>query len=450
MELQSVHATTQPNIVFILVDDQRNTTLGVAGDPLARTPTIDTLAREGIRFTNAFVTTSICAASRASIMTGLTERTHGYTFGAPPVSSNHIETSYPVQLRIAGYQTAFFGKFGFKLEEDDAHEKMFDVYSIRDRPYLRRSDDGEVRHIDEMNTEEAIAFIESASSERPFSLSISFSSSHAEDNDKANHYPSISAVEGIFDEVHFPPPRLGEAKIFDGQPEFLKNSLNRERYFWRWDTPEKYQKNMRGYYGLLAGVDTMIQRVLDTLDRQGLAENTVVVYAADNGYYMGDRGFAGKWSHYEESLRIPLIVYDPRQPQENRGRVIDEMVLNIDIAATVLDLANVEPPKRYQGNSLKPFLDGHDSPDWRSDFFAEHRMNHPKIPTWEGVRGERYVYARYDGQSPSYEFLHDLQVDPGQFKNFAGEPEYESILSRMRIRCDARRDEYVHARNEEP
>jgi len=444
--LQTAHAAAQPNIVFFLVDDQRNTTLGVSGDSFARTPTIDKLARDGVRFTNAFVTTSICAASRASILTSLTERTHGYTFGAPPVSSDHIQASYPTQLKTAGYQTAFFGKFGIKIEDEGQIEHMFDAHSFRDRPYLRKSNSSKVRHIDELNTAEAIAFIDSTTNDKPFCLSVFFSSGHAEDSDKVNHYPSIPAVEGMFDDVRFPAPRLGAASVFDSQPEFLKNSMNRERFFWRWDTQEKYQKNMRGYYRLISGVDVMIRRALDALDQQGITENTVIIYAADNGYYMGDRGFAGKWSHYEESLRIPMIVYDPRQPDANRGRVSDEMVLNIDIGATILDLAAVDQPNHYQGSSLKPFMNGDVPPDWRTDFFVEHRMQHPKIPTWEGVRSERYVYARYDGQSPPYEFLQDLAVDPDQLKNFAGESEYESILSYMRTRCDALRANYVDAR----
>jgi arylsulfatase A-like enzyme len=212
--------------------------------------------------------------------------------------------------------------------------------------------------------------------------------------------------------------------------------MNRKRYFWRWDTPEKYQKNMKAYFRMLSGIDRVIGRLRNELEKQGLADNTVIIYMADNGYYMGDRGFAGKWSHYEQSLRVPLIVYDPRLPKTNRGAVRDEMALNIDVPATILQLAGVKIPARYQGRSLSPLLQGKHASLWRNDFFCEHLLDNPEIPKWEGVRGERYVYASYFEQEPVYEFLHDLEADPDQLVNLAADPEYREILAAMSKRCD--------------
>jgi arylsulfatase A-like enzyme len=432
---------TPPNILFVLVDDQRNTTLGIAGDPIVQTPTIDRLAKQGVRFENAFVTTAICMASRASILTGLTERTHGYSLGNPPVPSRFIQTAYPSVLRSAGYTTAFYGKFGVRME-GDPKDALFDSFGSRDRPYLKKQPDGSIRHVDEINTEQAVDFLAAYEKDAPFCLSISFSSTHAEDSDKENHYPSIDAVNGMYEDVTFPEPRLSAPEIYENQPELLKNSLNRVRYFWRWDTPEKYQKNMRAYYRLTSGVDVMVKRILDALEKTGMAENTVVIYTADNGYYMGDRGFAGKWSHYEESLRVPLIIFDPRLPQQYRGKVLDPMVLNLDLAPTMLDFAGVTIPERYQGRSLVPWLKSSDGTDWREDFFAEHRAVHPKIPTWEGVRTRQFVYARYDGQDPPFEFLHDLNTDPNQLNNVASDPSYDDKLQLLRNRADNLRDRY--------
>jgi arylsulfatase A-like enzyme len=437
-------ADNRPNILFIFVDDQRNDKIGCTGDPIAKTPHIDAFAEKGTIFENAFVTTSICAASRASVLTGLTERTHGYTFGKPPVPAPFTRTSYPALLRKAGYRTGFIGKFGCKMEEREA-AGLFDVFESRDRPYLRKQKDGSIRHIDDINMEQAIDFVESCKPDQPFCLSVSFSSCHAEDSDKENHYPPIDAVKDLYSDVTFPDPELGDPEIFEKQPAFLQESLNRERYFWRWDTPEKYQKNMRGYYRLISGVDYMIGRIQSTLEKQGLAENTVIIYAGDNGYYMANRGFAGKWSHYEESLRIPLIVYDPRRPLHRRA---PEMALNIDIPATMLELAGVAVPGHYQGRGLLALVRGDDSGDWREDFFAEHRMEHEKIPKWEGVRAQRYVYACYDGQEPPCEFLHDLEKDPDQLQNFAGDPEYAAVLDKMRKRCAELRERYLSARPE--
>ncbi len=433
----------QPNILFLLIDDQRNDTLGCAGHPIIKTPVIDSLAEEGLRFRNAFVTTSICAASRASILTGLYERTHGYTFGKPPVRAQHLSQSYPVLLRSAGYRTGFIGKFGMQSELKPDTE-LFDYFMpIGRSPYFKEQSDGSMRHETELAGDRAIDFLNTNPEDKPFCLSVSFNSVHAEDDDQENHFPWPKAVDGMYEDVEIPEPRLSDSSIFDALPDFMKKSMNRKRYFWRWDTPEKYQKNMKAYFRMISGVDQVIGRIRQTLEKQNLADNTIIIYTADNGYYMGDRGFAGKWSHYDQSLRIPFIIYDPRVSKNRRGRVSDEMVLNIDAPATMLDLAGLTVPAQYQGCSAAPLLKDSISPEWREDFFCEHLMDHPDIPKWEGVRGKRYVYARYFEQDPVYEFLHDLKTDPNQLINLAVNPEYNDVLEKMRTRCDTLKAIYM-------
>ena len=436
----------QPNILFFLVDDQRNDTLGCAGHPIIKTPNVDRLAREGVRFENAFVTTSICAASRATIFTGLYERTHGYTFGKPPIRQGDVQNSYPVQLRAAGYRTGFIGKFGVRLEGGrKSIDAMFDYFNTPGGPRYIKQKDGTLRHSSEVMGDRAIEFFDAQPKDKPFCLSISFHAVHAVDGNKSpgrGHYPWPKAVEGMYRDVKIPAPRLGDPAIFKSQPEFLRNSMNRDRYFWRWDTPEKYDTNMRAYFRMLSGVDGVIGRVLAGLKKAGLADNTVVVYTGDNGYYMGDRGFAGKWSHYEQSLRVPLIVYDPRAAKAQRGKLDTHMALNVDLPATFLDLAGVKVPAAYQGRSLTGLLKGESPKNWRKDFFCEHLMNNAKIPKYEGVRGSRYVYARYFEQKPVYEFLHDLKEDPDQLKNLAGDKAYRAALKQMRARCDELRGKY--------
>jgi len=439
---RAAHAASRPNLIFFLTDDQRNDTLGCAGHPIVKTPVIDQLARGGLRFENAFVTTSICAASRASLFTGLHERTHKYTFGTPPIAKDHTDRSYPALLREAGYRTGFVGKFGVSVTKG-AKEEMFNYFRALGRnPYFKKQKDGSLRHLTEIAGDHAIEFLEADTGERPFCLSVSFNASHAEDSDKKDHYPWPHAVDGMYDDITVPSPRLADAAIYDRHPAFLKESINRERFFWRWDTAEKYQKNIRAYFRMLSGIDHVIGRVRQALKKQGLADNTVIIYSGDNGYYMGQRGFAGKWSHYEESLRIPLIVYDPRPQAAMRGRVLDPMTLNIDIPATLLDLAGVAVPDAYQGRSLTPWMQGA-VPNWRRDFFCEHLMDvGARIPKWEGVRARRYVYARYFEQQPVYEFLHDLKNDPDQLKNLALDPGHVRVLKRLRSRTDALRDSY--------
>jgi len=405
----------RPNILFLLVDDQRNDTLGCAGHPIIKTPVIDSLAARGVRFRNAFVTTSICAASRACILTGLYERTHRYTFGTPPLSPAHMAESYPALLRAAGYRTGFIGKYGVRTE-GEPEPSMFDFFKPHiGNPYFKKQPDGTLRHETEVAGDRAVEFLEGNPKGKPFCLSISFCASHAADWDLENHFPWPKAVDGMYEDVKIPSPRLSDPTIFANHPEFLKTSMNRKRYFWRWDTPEKYQKNMKGYFRMLSGIDRVIGRLRNELEKRDLADNTVIIYMADNGYYMGDRGFAGKWSHYDH---------------------------NIDIPATMLQLAGVKIPTHYQGRSLSPFLQGKHTSDWRNDFFCEHLLDNLDIPKWEGVRGERYVYARYFEQKPVYEFLHDLETDPEQLVNLAADPEYREILAAMRKRCDELKNKY--------
>ena len=427
----------RPNIVFFLSDDHRADQMSCAGHPILKTPTMDQLAKEGTRFTNMFVTTSICAASRATIFTGLYERGHHYTFRTVPLAAELTTQSYPTRLREAGYRTGFIGKFGVGVQQGE-REKMFDYFKPLNRaPYFKKQADGSERHITEICADRAIEFLDQQDADQPFCLSISYNAPHAEDGDKENHYPWPKAMDGMYDDVTVPAPRLSEPEVFESQPEFLKKSLNRDRWFWRWDTPEKYQKNIKGYYRMLSGVDHSMRRVLDHLDSLNLADNTIIIFTGDNGYYLGSRGFAGKWSHYEESLRTPLIIVDPRLPASERGKTVDAMTLNVDLAATMLDYAGVPIPDSYQGRSLKPWVSGNAPSDWRTETLIEHLMHYPGgIPKYEGVRGQRWVYARYFEQEPVFEFLHDLETDPDQLQNLATDPKYAKQLETMRKRCE--------------
>ncbi len=440
--LARAEPATRPNILFLLVDDQRHDTLGCAGHGIIKTPVVDSLAADGVRFSNAFVTTSICAASRASILTGLYERTHGYTFGTPPVRADRMAQSYPALLRDAGYRTGFIGKYGVKTE-GALEADLFDFYKPHGLPFFKKQPDGTTRHETEVAGDRAIEFLRGAPKAQPFCLSISFNAAHADDGNKEDHFPWPRAMDGMYDELTIPAPRLSAPEIFEELPTFLKTSMNRKRYFWRWDTPEKYQRNMKAYYRMISGIDRVIGRIRDELEELHLADNTVIIYMADNGYYMGDRGLAGKWSHYDQSLRVPLIVYDPRLETEGRGQVRTEMVLNVDIAPTLLALAGVNVPGHYQGQSLVLLLSsGTAAEGWRTEFFCEHLMQHGDIPKWEGVRGERYVYARYFEQTPVYEFLHDLKTDPDQLVNLAGQPDHQDLVVQMRKRCDELKGRY--------
>ncbi len=440
--IQSTRAAASPNIIFFLSDDHRSDFLSIANHPVVKTPNIDGLAKQGVRFTNMFVTTSICAASRATIFTGLYERTHKYTFGTPPIANAHCDASYPILLRKAGYTTGFIGKFGVAIPRA-YRPKMFDYFKpLHRHPYFKKQPDGSKRHITQLAGDHAIQFIDQQKPDKPFQLSVSFNAPHAEDADKKNHYPHPKVVQHLYKDVTIPKPHLSDPAVFNAHPQFLRKSMNRDRYFWRWDTPEKFQKNAKDYFRMISGVDYAIGRVVKHLKQKKLLQNTVIIFTGDNGYYLASRGFAGKWSHFEESLRVPLVIFDPRIPKDKRHRVNKKMVLNLDIAPTILAYANITPPKLHQGRPLKPLVDDAPVKNWRTDFLCEHLMDHPAIPKWVGVRDQRYVYARYFQQNPPYEFLHDLKTDPQQLKNLVADPVYKQTLAKMRLRTNDLRDQH--------
>ena len=381
-------SSARPNILFFLTDDHRFDVMGCAGHPIVQTPTMDKLAKNGVRFRNAFVTTSICAASRASILTSMYERTHRFTFGTPPIRSDYVGVSYPMLLKLAGYRTGFIGKFGVSMAQQ-GQKKVFDFFRpVNRNPYFRKDKAGKLRWIEDIAGDHAVEFLQTCKKDQPWCLSISFNASHAEDRDKKNHYPYPESVGELYKDRKMPEPRLGDEKIFKSQPKFLRESMNRDRFFWRWDTKEKYQKNVRNYFRMLSGVDNVMARVLAEVENQGFADNTIVIFCGDNGYYLANRGFAGKWSHYEDSLRIPMIIFDPRLPPAQRGREVDDIALNVDVPATMLDYAGIKRSKLHQGHSLRPIVEGKKVDNWRTDFFCEHLMENRSIPRWEGGRGE--------------------------------------------------------------
>ena len=436
------HTPTRPNFLLLYADDQRNHTLGCAGHPIVKTPNIDRLAKNGVRFENAYVTTSTCWVGRASLFTGCYERKHLYKVSSGSLSSDLCNSSYFAVLKRAGYRTGHLGKEHVVISPKSA-SAMWDVRrKIGRSPFFKDQPDGTKRHETQILGDWGINFLNEQPKDKPFCLQISFNATHAEDNDRRpgiGHFPWPKVTDGMYEDQTMPLPPLNDPAIHEAQPGFLKKSLNRKRYFWRWDTPEKYQTNMRAYFRMISGIDHVVGRLVNELKKQGLAENTVIIYTADNGYYLGDRGFAGKWTHYQESLRVPLIVHDPRLPESKKGKVLPQMALNSDLASTMIQLAGLPIPQAHTGRSLAPLIRGKQASDRRKDFLCEFLAVPQTIPLWEGVHGENATYARYyvDGPNePPYEFLHDLKKDPQQLINLASESGAKTLLKRMRNRCD--------------
>ncbi|MEL6106966.1 MAG: sulfatase-like hydrolase/transferase [Planctomycetota bacterium] len=437
-------AAERPNIVFFFTDDQTISTLGCYGNPVVQTPNIDELARRGTRFENAFVSHSICWVSRTTILSGLVGRSFGTPAQPDVARPDAVETLYSDRLRDAGYRTGYFGKWHAKMPKGYKPGDHFDEFeAIGRRPFYKKQPDGSLRHETELIVDRGIEFIKNQPQGKPFALNLWFNACHAEDGDRRpgiGHFPWPRAVDGMYEDVEIYPPKLNDPAIFDAQPEFLKTSINRERFFWRWNTRQKYETNMRAYFRMVSGIDGAIGRFQAALEQAGLSDNTIIVYSADNGYHMGNRGFAGKWSHYEEALRVPMIIFDPRVAQAEQGKVVDAAALNVDLPATFLDWAGVTIPARYQGRSLKPIVESVVPKDWRTETFHEHFAVRNRIPAFEGVRDSDFKYVRYFDFD--HEFLHDLNRDPDELVNLVDDPKYADVLIAMRERTAKRVAQY--------
>jgi choline-sulfatase len=432
-------AANPPNIVFFLADDQTTNTLGCYGNEVIKTPNIDRLADQGTRFENAFVSQPICWVSRTTILTGLTGRSYGTSSNPDVARPDAVKTLYTDILREKGYLTAHFGKWHAKMPKGWKREDHFDVFQdIGRNPFYKEQPDGSLRHETDLIVDRGIDFIKTQAKDKPFAMNLWFNACHAEDGDRRpgiGQFPWPESTNGMYEDITIAPPRLSDPAIFEKLPEFFQNSITRERYFWRWNTPEKYQTNIRAYYRMVSGIDNAIGRFMKALDEAGLTENTIIVYSADNGYLMGNRGLAGKWSHYEESTRVPLIIRDPRVSKDKQGQVTDAIALNLDLPSTFLDWAGIKPPDRYQGASLQPIVSSGKPKDWRTESFHEHFAVRERIPAFEGIRNERFKYDRYFDNDQ--EFLHDLTKDPDELINLASDPEYAEVLKSMRERTTA-------------
>ncbi|WP_044209230.1 sulfatase-like hydrolase/transferase [Flammeovirga sp. OC4] len=433
----------QPNIIFILTDDQRWNALGYAGNKYATTPEMDKLAEQGTYFRNAIVTTPICSASRSSIFTGVHERSHRYTFQTDDMREQYMENAYPLVLKEAGYYTGFFGKFGVKYA---GKEKMFDEmedydreYKYKDyRGYYNKTIDGDTVHLTRYTGQKGLDFLENVPENQPFSLSLCFSAPHAHDGAPKQYFWQEDPDQ-LYQDMEMPAPALSEDKYYEALPQIVKDGFNKTRWFWRNDTPEKYQHSTKGYYRMIYGVDQEITKIRKKLEEKGLADNTVIILMGDNGFFLGERQISGKWLMYDNSIRVPMIIFDPRGKEHHD---IDQMALNIDITATLADLAGAEVPSAWHGKSLMPFVNGEAETFDRDTVLVEHLWEFDHIPPSEGVRTSEWKYLRYVNDK-SIEELYNLKKDPRETKNLAKKSKYRKILEEFRAKNDELGERYA-------
>lgn len=427
------NVTERMNVVMLVIDDTRWDSIGAAGNPVVRTPRLDALAAEGIRFTQARVATAICMTSRASLLTGQYMSRHGIDRFGKPLAPEAFARTYAGVLRGAGFWTGYVGKY------DVGAPRAGDFDFLRayhGRHWIAGADGGRT-HVTEQNARDAVEFLRTRPRGRPFLLSVGYFAAHAEDSAKEQYLPQDWSA-ALYQGVSVRPSPLGDRKYLDALPPFLSSDANegRVRFRWRFDTPERYQEYMIRYYRLITEVDAAVGRLVAELKAQGVYENTLIAFIGDNGYFHGDRGLADKWYPYEQALRVPLIVRDPRLPASRRGATRDQLVLNIDLAPTLIAAAGLPVPPAVQGRDLSPLYLQEVPPRWREEFFYEHPTitSRDRIPASQGVirRDWKYVYW----PEFEYEQLFNLDDDPDELRNRAADQAHADALGRMRRALD--------------
>ena len=421
----SLHAADRkPNFLFVYTDDQRWDAMGVvqreqgerARFPWFKSPNMDRLATEGVRFRNAFVTLSLCAPSRASFLTGRYNHLNGIIDNNTEFPADSV--THASLLRAAGYRTAYIGKW--HMGSQRGQRPGFD-YSASFIGHGRYNDcPVEINGVstptqgwlDDVSTDFAIDFMKQ-NKDRPFAMVVGFKSPHSPRGGKNLPERLRNLYAG---ETSRTTPNMGVPAIYNAPdpvtgksaPGLADNAVHLD------------------YLRHVTGADENLGRLLNTLDALGLAEDTVVVYASDNGYFLGEHCLGDKRAIYEESLRIPMLVRYPRLFP--KGQVLDEMVLNIDLAPTFLDLAGLPVHSGMQGVSWKALAAGQKPANWRQSFLAEYFKELGSTPTFVGIRTPTEKLVRYKGREEWTEVF-DLALDPYEVKNLADDPARKAKLS---------------------
>ena len=377
-------------------------------------------------------------ASRATCLTGRTERSHECNFYYRDLAKAHWDESYPVLLRKAGYQTGFIGKFGVKVKgySEGLPESDFDrFYAFQGQgSYFPKGKKGP--HSSSGMADQAIDFLKkSQSRKQPFCLSISF---------KAPHLPlnPDPVYKDLYKNIIPYEPGPKPKNELAGLPSAYSDAAWYPRLVWQssMSSTSKRHEFIRGRYRLIAGVDAAIGRIRTTLKEMGLSENTVIIFASDNGYFYGEHGLATKFYMHEESVRIPLIIYDPRLDAGRQGQFSSHLVSNIDIAPTICELGGITIPKTMQGRSLLSLINDSSS-GWRDAVFCENIVKERR-PMCDAIITRDWKYISLFEQEPVQEELYHLKEDPYENVNLIGNNVYEEKRKELQQRLQEMRIHY--------
>jgi arylsulfatase A-like enzyme len=453
-------AVARPNIIFVMTDDHAYHQMSLTGNELISTPNLDRLAKEGVWFKNAFCTNSLCAPSRATILTGCLSNVNGIMGNSE--SKNHTERldpdlpTFPLLLQAAGYQTAIVGKW--HLPHDP---RGFDYSCILPGQGVyydpEMIENGERKnfegYVTDIITDKAMDYLGSLKKDKPFCLVYQHKGPHRPFTPARRH-------EGLYSDMDLPYPetfnddyatRMVAAKAADMRFEQSIAGDYGDIFGGMTETEKKewiYQRFVKDHYRAVQSIDEGLGRVLDYLDENGLAENTLIIYTTDNGFFLGEHGWYDKRFMYEPALRIPFLLRYPAKVKP--GQVEERMIMNVDVAPTILDFAEISIPEVMQGESLKPILTG-ETIAWRDhiyysyyentwamrvleqselsdpnfDFFTAHR-----IGPHRGIRNEHFKLIEYYSTSNYWEFF-DLEKDPEEINNAYNDPAYAEIIKSM-------------------
>ena len=419
----------KPNFIFILTDDQRADTLGCTGNKIIHTPNIDKLARDGVLFENASVTSAICMPSRISYFLGQYERMHGVNFNSgTAVSEKAWQNSYPAILKKAGYFTGDIGKnhcpVGPQGYDSGVMEKAFDYFYVAHghigfylkTDYQRAAEvfknakaDTQVEIIDEgvmnfLETNDDFVkgtnkFLEDRPKDKPFCLSICFNLPHDCSTEKMKQRESDPEIyKSLYRDIDIPLNENYVAKDDITNTKLPANVLYaeyRQGTYYYVDEPADCKERVLRTYQAVTGIDIHVGHIRKKLKDLGLDKNTIIIYSSDHGIMQGDFGLGGKALNYEKCLNVPIIVYNPLKDAPIRGIVRKELIQSIDIAPTMLDIAGINKPDTMQGDSIMPLLRDKEA-GWRKYAFSENLwctyFGNPRV---ESVRDERWKYIRY-------------------------------------------------------
>lgn len=437
----------KPNVLLILTDDQRWDCLGVAGHEHLKTPHIDRLAKEGVYFKNAFCTTSLCSPSRASILSGQYAHRHG-------VMNNFTEypqdlASFPKQLQAAGYTTGYIGKYHMG-EDNDEPRPGFD-YFVTHKGQGKYFDtefnfNGKKREVvkgyyTHVVTDMALDYLKQQQGDKPFCLILGHKAPHS-------FYTPEEKYATAFDDAKIEYPDT--AFKLQGKPEWIKERLSTWHgiYGPLFDFRKKFPDSSpaavkdfaamtRGYWGTILSVDDSVGRLYAALEKSGQLDNTIVIYMADNGLLNGEHGMVDKRTAHEPSIRIPLVMRYPGLKPANDRRTVEEMILTVDIAPTVLELCGAPALKKIDGRSLVKVANG-DATGWRTSmlYSYNYEKQFPYTPNVRAVRTDRWKYMHYppgDGSPDKHKAeLYNLKDDPEERHNLIDNPEHAEQLASLK------------------